>query len=201
MRFQVCNPATWQWADLPSPTPRLCYNVLASRFYFHRPFCEHRLLCIGYPLPPSYEYHAPSRAYLSLGKPAAGSDDAVEHACKFYYILYTCSSGEAEPRRLGPVAEGDNYPFPSACVAIRGTLYWSHHPEDGGSGDVVVFDTVSEAFRLIPSPPPLAEHNLRTFEMDGRLDVSAAEASSQCMDVWALEDGGEKGLPPPRRHA
>ncbi|RLM79964.1 hypothetical protein C2845_PM12G01750 [Panicum miliaceum] len=112
-------------------------------------------------------------------------------------------------RRLGPVAEGGSNPFTSACVAIRGTLYWSRHPEAGGSGDVVAFDTVSEAFRLIPSPP-LAGHHLRTFEMDGRLAVSAAEAHSRRMDVWALEDGGggEKwacllrvDLPVPRRRA
>ena len=129
-------------------------------------------LCIGNLPPPPYEYHAPSRAYLRLGQPAAASsDNAVAHAHKFYYVLPTGGGGAAVPRRLGPVAEGGNYPFPSACVAIRGTLYWSHHPEDGGSSDVVVFDTVSEAFRLIPSPPPLAEHHLRTFEMDGRLDV------------------------------
>jgi hypothetical protein len=94
-------------------------------------------------------------------------------------------------------------------VAIRGTLYWSRHPEAGGSGDVVAFDTVSEAFRLIPSPP-LAGHHLRTFEMDGRLAVSAAEAHSRRMDVWALEDGGDGekwacllrvDLPAPRRRA
>ncbi|CAL5060461.1 unnamed protein product [Urochloa decumbens] len=220
--FLVCNPATRQWAALPSPTTkRPCAPVLPSGFYFHRPSGEHRLLCIAdIPPPPVFEYDPPSGKFRRLPSPAAG--EAAPDAGSFYYILSTAGGGGCA-RRLGAVAEVDiKDPFPSACVAIRGTLYWSYHPEAGDTGgaDMVAFDTAAEAFRRIPMPPAvgLASHRLRVFDMGGRLAMSAAvEAHPRRMDVWALEDEGGGGggggarwacllridgdLPRPRRRA
>ncbi|CAN6237096.1 unnamed protein product [Urochloa humidicola] len=207
--FLVCNPATRQWAPLPSPaaTTRPCFSVLPSGFYFHRPSGEHRLLCIAdIPPPPLFEYHRPSGKYRRLPLPAAG--EAAPDVGSFYYILSTAGGA----RRLGAVADDDvKDPFPSAYVAIRGTLYWSYHPEaagDTGGADMVAFDTAAEAFRRIRRPPAVGRR-LRVFDMGGRLAVSgAAEESPRRMDVWALEDGGGwarllriDDLPLPRRRA
>ncbi|KAL6629773.1 hypothetical protein ACP70R_029538 [Stipagrostis hirtigluma subsp. patula] len=190
--FLICNPATRQWASLPSLAPEImcvAAGFVPSGLYIHRPSGEHRVLCIGGPPPRS------SGPYVAA----------------FHYILPT---GAAEPRRLGPVAGGREYgPYPSVCLSLGGTLHWSRHPEAGDSGKMVAFDTVSETFRLIPRPPSTDRHRLRLFEIDGTLAASAVPEgpTPAHMDVWALEDGDNGGemwtcraridlLPPPPRY-
>lgn len=171
--FLIYNPATRQSAVLPSLTPDPCAFAVPSGLYFHEPSGEHRLLCIGR-LQLQHDHHPPS-----------SSAAAVSVRGPFHY--YVLSTGSGAVRRLGP-ARGLGV-APSACVALAGVLYWSHHPESGTSVDLVAFDTVSEKFRLIPRPPLTRRHYLRVFDMEGTLAVSAVEEGSLRMDVWALEAG------------
>ncbi|KAL6629209.1 hypothetical protein ACP70R_028974 [Stipagrostis hirtigluma subsp. patula] len=185
--FLICNPATRQWASLPPLPPEMCACRVPSGLYFHRPSGEHRVLCIGEPPPPEYKYFPPTFQYGRM--PDGGGEAALPHAGPFYYIL---STGAGKARRLGPVAEGQYGPIrPSACLALGGSLHWAQHPEAGGSGDIVAFDTVSETFRLIPRPPSTSLHRLGLFDMDGALAASAVPEWSMParMDVWVLGDG------------
>lgn len=211
-RFLICNPATRQWASLPSLTPETCTFVVASGLYFHRPSGEHRVLCVGNLPQPGYKYDPAHRAYCEgeVVPAAAAADDYVD---AFHYILSTGAGAKA--RRLCPVADGKRG-TPSPCLAIGTTLYWSRHPEaaaveENDSSSIVAFDTLSETFRAICCPPPLVNVDrhmqLRLFDMDGTLAVSAAREGSPCMQVWTLGDDAGKtwacilrleDLPPPR---
>lgn len=177
--FLICNPATRQSTVLPSLTPDPCASAVPSGLYFHEPSGEHRLLCIGR-LQLKHDNHPPSSS-------DAAAAATVSVTGPFHY--YILSTGSAAVRRLGP-ARGLGV-APSACVALAGVLYWSHHPESGTSVDLVAFDTVSEKFRLIPRPPLTRRHYLRVFDMEGTLAVSAVAEGSLRMDVWALEAAGD----------
>ncbi|KAL6629205.1 hypothetical protein ACP70R_028970 [Stipagrostis hirtigluma subsp. patula] len=199
--FLICNPATRQWASLPSLAPEMYAGIVPCGLYLHRPSGEHRVLCIAFlqtPDPPSF----------TCRRVPDGGGEPRRRLAAFHYIL---STGAAEPRRLGPVADPRGPYPPSSCLALGETLHWSHHPEAGDSGKMVAFDTVSETFRLIPlpPPPPSGRHYLRLFDMDGALAASTVpeQLTPARMDVWAIDDDDDDGerwtcraridLPPP----
>jgi F-box interacting protein len=124
--------------------------------------------------------HRPSGEYRILYK-KSNSD-----GCSFlYYVLAVGSSSLEEQRCVGPLElprfvtlDHENPP-----VLLHDCLHWYL---DGGESKVIVFDTVDESFRWMPSPVAGYGTNLR--QMDGTLCIHQLDRDTMTVQIWALED-------------
>ncbi|CAM0871396.1 unnamed protein product [Alopecurus aequalis] len=168
--FYVCNPVTRQgvWLDLVPPS---CHGNFARMcgFYRHGPSGEHRLLVL------------------------ANEHDTGPAA----HYVFSVTAASEPPRRLGPVADGVVLQIYSSVhndyVLHRNKLHWTMHPVARSAEKILTFDTVSEAFQLISSPPwPSDQYyqpqEICLLELDGMLAATANEPSSDSMELWVLED-------------
>lgn len=155
--FYVCNPATRQGILLP---PLRAHEV--AGLYPHGPSGEYRVL-----------YHR---------------GDGLE---KKYYVL-TVGSHQARciERRTSSasVDVGLARGLVPACyqppVLLRGSLHWP--PQRRQEDNILVFDTVAEAFKWM-CPPVIREYTF-LFEMEGKLAMSCCEPKGWSADLWLMED-------------
>ncbi|KAF8716161.1 hypothetical protein HU200_026437 [Digitaria exilis] len=168
--YIICNPVTRQWTNLPALCPATVatgsrFFASVYGFYFHASSDEYRLL-FGCVTPPSEE--------------------------EPYFCIV--SVGRTLPRRLmscGPVLDEDDR---KCAVLCHGALHWlsRHRPlqsDTGSKGEIMAFDTVSEAFRLISLPPVLGRTRvwMDLLELDGELSF-AIMPNYVTLDIWALQD-------------
>ncbi|CAL5061143.1 unnamed protein product [Urochloa decumbens] len=175
--FLLCNPATWQWAELPRLPEALRVAGVGEyqyAFYFHEPSNEFRILLRrGHSWPRASSWH----------------------------IL---STGAAEPRRvaamLPPGASITSNSLMTALpVALNGRLHWPPRvvaaTAAGASTtmtvttEMVVFDTVAETFGRMAGPPTVTAELVKLFDIEGRL-VAADFGEEEHVDLWFLEDYG-----------
>ncbi|EAY84363.1 hypothetical protein OsI_05738 [Oryza sativa Indica Group] len=172
----ICNPATRQLVNLPpvSPEPSSRPN-------------DNELRALG------FYFHRPSGEYRVLCHRPLLDVDAT-------YIL---STGAAEPRRLGG---GPDY---HRCTMVVGetigdTVYWCRPRYlHNGKPQISSFDTVSEAFRLLPPPPVSLAKDELVAMIDMRGTPAVWTMTELHLDVWALEEEERwvrrlrVGMPPP----
>jgi hypothetical protein len=116
-----------------------------------------------------------------------------------YYVLTVGSSSLEGQRCIEP-------PLPSPSAKnffIHTRLHYKYHPVllndclhwystwyDCSSKDnesmVVVFDTVGESFRFMPSP--VAGHVAHLHQVDGTLKIHQLDRGTMTVHVWALQD-------------
>ncbi|GJN10764.1 hypothetical protein PR202_ga28886 [Eleusine coracana subsp. coracana] len=165
--YLLCNPATRQWADLPSLVPSSLVREYA--FYFHEPSGEYRLWCHRNPLDTRYgTWHV-------LSTDAAEPRDVQVHA-------------EAA-KRMTELLVG------SLPVLLHGSMHWPppHRRkwlEEEITTEIVVLDTLSETFQIMAGPPvtTVMEVAVKLFiSMEGLL--AAADLGDMWhINFWFLED-------------
>uniref|UniRef100_A0A0D3F0A6 F-box domain-containing protein n=1 Tax=Oryza barthii TaxID=65489 RepID=A0A0D3F0A6_9ORYZ len=157
----ICNPATRQLVNLPpvSPEPSSRPN-------------DNELRALG------FYFHRPSGEYRVLCHRPLLDVDAT-------YIL---STGAAEPRRLGG---GPDY---HRCTMVVGetigdTVYWCRPRYlHNGKPQISSFDTVSEAFRLLPPPPVSLAKDELVAMIDMHVTPAVWTMTELHLDVWALDE-------------
>uniref|UniRef100_A0A0E0L5X6 F-box domain-containing protein n=1 Tax=Oryza punctata TaxID=4537 RepID=A0A0E0L5X6_ORYPU len=164
--YFISNPTTRQRAYLPPLGPETCTNPVACGFYFHRPSGEYRLLCHG-------------------------TDQAAATGGDLYYTL---SAGGSQPRRLvaAPAERPRVYQPP---VTHRGALHWLPcfiEVMRTGKMRILAFDTASETFRLMSTPPVRDGDAMSLVELGGVLCVAAMKLhDGTSLDIWALQQDCE----------
>ncbi|XP_044359827.1 uncharacterized protein [Triticum aestivum] len=160
----VCNPATHQTAAVPSID---IYKI--AGFYQHGPSAEYRVL-----------YHRGagySKAYevLSLN-------------CGHRRCIGRPVASEADADAVAWLARGPKPACWEPPVLLHGSLHWP--PQLESSGSILVFDTLAEKFRCIPSPVQPGSVSW-LFDMDGTLALSSRRNPMEhpvFVDLWLLED-------------
>jgi F-box interacting protein len=160
--YSVCNPATREYAPLPQ-----LRGFCIAGMYPHPPTGEYRLLLY---LDALLEHDAP--------EPGAGSNCCI----------YTIGSCEL-PRDIG-WPEEDEAIHAREPVLFRGGLHWFMEKDESRSSMIMVFDTIAESFRQMPSPavPGVAE----LFEMDEMLGMASFGDAASTIDIWTTPDCDEE---------
>ncbi|CAN6162613.1 unnamed protein product [Urochloa humidicola] len=151
----LCNPARRRWARVPALT-----SAAIVGFYAHRP---------------SGDFHVLHRS----GRCTTGIDDyrilTLSRPATFRRISGGPHSDELLAAiRLRPASEA-----PPAIVS--GNLHWL--PAGASTDLILVFDTVSETFRLMQRPHGQAQVLL---ELDGKLTMTITHLATA--ELWVLQD-------------
>ncbi|CAN6212647.1 unnamed protein product [Urochloa humidicola] len=177
--FLLCNPTTWQWAELPRLPQDLRVAGVGEyqyAFYYHKPSDEFRLLLRrrGHSWPRASSWH----------------------------IL---STGATDPRRVAAVLPAgasmtNNSLVTAPPVALNGWVHWpprvvaatvadARNTATKVTTEMVVFGTVSETFGRMAGPPTATADLVKLFDMEGHL-AAADFGEEQHVDLWFLEDYG-----------
>ena len=165
-RYFVCNPATREFSRLPAGLG----HAKIVGFYRHAPTAEYRVLC--------YKHMPPS------------------NHCEYKYEYFVAAPGQHTARRLGPsnLWRDTDWALTGVPVTHRGCLHWMlrRRPSMGN----VVFDTISEKFRLMSGP---VDGDTRMDDMfgnlvgvDGTLGASVFAQREKTLKLWVLESYEEE---------
>ncbi|KAK3130862.1 hypothetical protein QOZ80_6BG0498920 [Eleusine coracana subsp. coracana] len=163
-RVYVCNPATRQWTRLPTPLPS---STLAG-FYRHEPTGEYRALFYRGNWPPYQDYYilvADSRKGKGFGLP---SEQDVPYKFKE-------SPG-------GPP------------VLFRGSLHWQPKKEGTHGYLILVFNTVTEVFRVMFPPPvtgtpvPVTREHMSLLQVEDKLAMLCCGKDATTVELWLMQD-------------
>ncbi|XP_051223723.2 uncharacterized protein [Lolium perenne] len=162
--LSICNPATREHALLG-----LHCDFEVMGMYLHRPTGEHRLLL---------QRRRSQAAYLLVQK----EDQA---GC----YVFSLGSGQP-PRYIGwPEMASLNFSVP---VSARDSLHWYpvYCPTETNpslyESKLIVFDTISESFRLMREPTILGSSY--AFDMDGTLGIFTRNPSTKAIDIRVLHN-------------
>ncbi|XBI13416.1 putative F-box protein At3g10240 [Aegilops tauschii subsp. strangulata] len=171
-QFCICNPVTRKAALLPEPSGQ--YNFLIG-FYIHHPTGEYRVLWVS----TSHLFSKITLYILTVGY------DKPRHAI---VRMPAVSSPSMQQKLLTGLSLSSKHSSP---VHHRGSLHWCLHGAGdvtGDAGDIIVFDTEAESFRLMHSPAQSCS-NRKLFDMKGTLAFWAGSTPSfTSMDVWVMQD-------------
>jgi hypothetical protein len=78
-------------------------------------------------------------------------------------------------------------------IMLRNCLHWkpAHYDDPNYAAGIVVFDTVTELFRLMPGPAAAATTASRRtslHDMDGSIGLGCFDEESATAKIWVLED-------------
>ncbi|KAM3412471.1 hypothetical protein ACQJBY_003902 [Aegilops geniculata] len=168
-QLYVCNPATQQTAAVPWID---IYKI--AGFYQHSPTAEFRVL-----------YHrgaGDSKTYEVL------SLNSGQRRC-----IGRPVASEADADAVAWLARGPRPACWEPPVLLHGSLHWP--PQLESSGSILVFDTLSEKFRCIPSPVQPGSVSW-LLDMDGALALSNRRDPMEhpvFVDLWLLGDYDDTG--------
>jgi hypothetical protein len=123
--------------------------------------------------------HSPTGEYrLLLNKQ---KDLVDEYACH----IFALGSGQP-PRRIGCADAGiltytRALVYARASILLHGSLHWYKRQR------VIVFDTITELFRHMRSPP-IVSGNAGLFEIDGMLGIYDLNDEATIVDTWVMQD-------------
>jgi F-box interacting protein len=178
--FYICNPVTCKQALLPWPQAGQGNRNTVIGFYRHHPTGQYRVLWVS----------------------------TSQHFSKC--SLYVVTAGSYEPRHitvtmptvLSPSSERDLLHelrasgYSRRPVHHNGNLHWCpYFPRDimgggtaEGGGDIIVFDTEAESFRLMRCPAETGL-NRKLFNMKGTLAFwGSSTLCSTHTHVWVMQD-------------
>ncbi|CAM0872817.1 unnamed protein product [Alopecurus aequalis] len=104
---------------------------------------------------------------------------------KSEYDVLTLDSKKT--RHIGCHSSSDSlfgYHWPP--VLLHDCLHWP--PPQRQEGDILVFHTGAETFRLISPPADAASEHSRLFEMDGKLAIFCWQQNAWTSDLWLMEN-------------
>ncbi|XP_047093392.1 uncharacterized protein LOC124705729 [Lolium rigidum] len=178
-QFYICNPVTCKQAPLPWPhqVGKDIHSTVTG-FYRHHPTGEYRVLWVS--------WTADRLSKLSLYVLAVGSNKPRNVTVKMPAV----SSPSVEHKLLDELLSSQ------PPVHHNGSLHWCpYFAKDivvggatEGGGDIIVFDTEAESFRLIRGPAQTG-WNRKLFNMKGTLAFWGSSAlRSSDIDVWVMQD-------------
>ncbi|CAM0874136.1 unnamed protein product [Alopecurus aequalis] len=168
-RFSICNPATRQCGPLPGLTGAGRINIAVTALYPHRSSGDYRVLY--WKRHSDAAYHilnlGQGRSSRCIGVPAVSAD--MEKVMR---------------KKNGMISISWNPPIP-----LHNRLHWDH-VHDHDAAYVVVFDIVTELFRLMPGPAAAITTSRCTslHHMDGLLGLSCVDEKGEAVKIWSLED-------------
>jgi hypothetical protein len=106
--------------------------------------------------------------------------------------IFELGGSQLLPRCIGRPPELAGFFYGPAMA--RGNLHWSWTPSYPSGKHITVFDTTSEAFRLIRPPPALlvqiqtGSNPPHLCEVDGTLGIYSPNDSMTTVDIWVMQD-------------
>uniref|UniRef100_A0ACD5T9T4 Uncharacterized protein n=1 Tax=Avena sativa TaxID=4498 RepID=A0ACD5T9T4_AVESA len=172
-RFYICNPVICKQALLPWPRVGQDIRNTVIGFYRHNTTGEYRVLWLS-----SSEHFSKHSLYVL----AVGSNESRH----IRVTLPAVSSPSVEQKMLRETHSSTDSQPP---VHHNGSLHWC--PSFLGSGDIIVFDTETESFRLMRCPTQRSQTGFdkKLFNMNGTLAFWVS--STLCptdIDVWVMQD-------------